>query len=102
MDENILDIYRTHPMRDGDVALLLLEQHLVTEVEDLANRWDPVVRRNLAKTLRELDVREVQVAIARATGELEPRDQALVGSLREELAGSGIVVHPPIPLPAAA
>lgn len=102
MDENLLDIYRTYPMRDGDVALLLVEQHLVTEIEDLANQWDPVLRRNLALVLRDLDVREVQVAIARTSGELDPGDEALVGSLREELAGSGILVHPPIPLPAAA
>lgn len=98
---NLLNIYRDCPMADGDVALVFVDAHLVTEVAGLANEWDPVLRRNLAHVLREVGVGEVQVAIARRGAELEPRDGALLGDLAEELAGSGIVLHPLVALPAA-
>jgi hypothetical protein len=99
---DILQAYETYPMQDGDAVVLLVDQQVATEVEGLANVWDPTVRRNLAQVLRELDVREVVVGIARQDKALQDDDHLLATELREELAGSGITVRPLVALPAAA
>ncbi|MCW2501428.1 MAG: hypothetical protein JWN87_3104 [Frankiales bacterium] len=97
----VLEIYRTNPMLDGDVALLT-DLQVVQEVEGLADHWDPVLRRNIAYVLREVGARELQVAIARPDAELLPQDHALWADLREELLDSPITVLPLLALPAAA
>jgi hypothetical protein len=97
----VLEIYRSNPMLDGDVALLT-DLQVVQEVEGLADHWDPVLRRNIAYVLREVGARELQVAIARPDAELLPQDHALWADLREELLDSPITVLPLLALPAAA
>jgi hypothetical protein len=99
---DLLQAYETYPMQDGDAVVLLVEQHVATEVEGLANAWDPTLRRNLAQVLCELDVREVLVGIARQHKALQADDHRLVSELQEELVGTGITVHPVVALPAAA
>lgn len=106
MDNNqltdILNTYETYPMQDGDAVVLLVEQGVATEIEGLANEWDATLRRNLARALRDVDVREVMVGIARRRKALQAGDHQLLTELCEELAGTGIVVHPLVALPAAA
>jgi hypothetical protein len=101
MDNDILDIYRSHPMDDGDVVLLVAELGLATEIEGLANAWDEVLCRNIATVLRELEAREVSVGVARPHAALLDQDHRLLTDLRHELADSGITVHDLIHLPAA-
>lgn len=100
MNPDIVSIYRDHPMPDGDAVLLLEELHVATEVEGLADHWDQTLCRNLASVLRELGAQEVQIGIARAHEVLQARDHQLLGDLREELAGSGILVRDLLALPA--
>jgi ubiquinone biosynthesis protein UbiJ len=97
----ILDSYREHPMRNGDVAVLT-DLRVVQEVEGLADDWDPMVRTGLARILREIGATEVELAVARPDAQLLAQDHALWADLREELLGSQITVHPLIGLPAAA
>jgi hypothetical protein len=101
MTDDLLAIYRTHPMNDGDVVVLVPEHHLATEVEGLADHWDAELCRNLAHLLREIDAHEVELAVARPDGLLLERDHSMLGDLVEELAGTGVVVRPLLPLPAA-
>lgn len=97
----VRQIYVESPMRNGDVALVT-DQKLIQEVAGLADNWDPLIRRNVAMVLREIEVRELVVAIARPDGELLDCDHAMWADLREELLGSEITVHPLEGLPAAA
>ncbi len=94
-------IYVEHPMRGGDVAIVT-DLTVIQEVAGLADDWDPVIRRNVAHILRELQVQELVIAIARPDAELLPQDHALWADLREELLTSTITVHPLEALPAAA
>lgn len=99
--DDLLAIYREHPMRNGDVALLT-DLPVIQEVEGLADHWDPVLRRNVAKVLRDVGVTQLLVAIARPRAELLPQDHALWADLREELLDSPITVLPVTALPSAA
>jgi hypothetical protein len=101
MNPDILAAYRDHPMQDGDVVLLVEELKLATEIEGLADHWDSVVCRSTALVLQELGAHEVVLGVARAHAVLQPRDHQLLGDLREELAGSGVVVCDLLALPAA-
>jgi hypothetical protein len=89
-------------MDDGDVVVLLAEHQLVTEVAGLADAWDEVLCRNLAHVIQQLEVSEVQLAVARRDECLELHDARMVRDLTAELADTGIAVHPLIALPAAA
>jgi hypothetical protein len=100
MTDDLLAIYRAHPMHDGDVVVLVPEHQLATEVEGLADHWDTELCRNLALLLRELDAHEVELAVARPDGLLLESDHSLLGDLVEELAGTGVVVRPLVALPA--
>jgi hypothetical protein len=100
MNPDIVSVYRDHPMHDGDVVLLIEALHVATEIEGLADHWDQVLCRNVATVLRELGAPELQIGIARAHEVLQARDHQLLGDLREELAGSGIVVRELLVLPA--
>jgi sulfur carrier protein ThiS len=99
--KHVLEIYREHPMRNGDVALLT-DLKVVQEVEGLADEWDAELRRNVAALLTSVGVRELLIAVARPDAELLPQDHALWADLREELLGSSITVLPVMGLPAAA
>jgi len=100
MNPDILTAYRDHPMLDGDVVLLVEELKLATEIEGLADHWDSVLCRNVAHVLREIGAHEVTLGLARPGAVLQPRDHQLLGDLREELAGSGVVVRDLLALPA--
>jgi hypothetical protein len=97
--DRVLSGYREHPMRDGDVALIT-DLKVISEVERLADEWDPVLRRHTAYALRELGAREVLLAIARPDAVLRPQDHALWADLREELLGDDIHLRPPLAVPA--
>ena len=86
---------------NGDV-LLTVDRIDVALLEQLADEWDPVRRRDTAFVIRELGAREVQLGIARPEAALLPQDHALWADLREELAATGIVLREPVGLPAAA
>lgn len=101
MRDDLMTIYSTHPMQDGDVVLLVEDLQLATEIEGLADHWDDVLCRNTAHVLKEIEAPDVEVAIARRGGELRERDHRLLRELRQELAGSGIIVRPLVVLPAA-
>jgi hypothetical protein len=101
MDNELLDIYRSHPMDDGDVVVLVEELKLATEIKGLAKAWDDVLCRNLASVLREVEARQVELGIARPHEALQDGDHRLLADLRNELADSGITVHNLIALPAA-
>jgi hypothetical protein len=98
---DIVSAYETYPMQDGDAVLLLVERGVATEIAGLADAWDPRVRCNVAQVLREIDVREVVVGIARRHKVLREGDSRLLTELRQELAETGIVVHRLVALPAA-
>jgi len=98
----VLTTYETYPMEDGDVVLLLVQEDLATEIEGLADAWDPTLRRNIVKVVRELEAREVLVGIARRYRALGEGDHRVVTELRQELAGTGVLVHPAVALPASA
>jgi hypothetical protein len=95
----VLQIYADHPLREGDVALLL-DNKLCVEVERLATEWDDVLCRNTASILRETTT-QVVVAIARRDASLLPRDYQLWRDLHGELRDSDIALHPLMALPAA-
>ena len=99
--ETVLEIYRDIPLENGDVVLLTNHQ-VVQEIEGLADNWDPLICRNIAWILTELEATEVRLAIARPEAELLPQDHALWADLREELLSSPMLLHPPVALPAAA
>jgi hypothetical protein len=100
MTDDLLALYRSDPLNDGDVVVLVPGHQLATEIEGLADHWDPELCRNLALLLREIDAREVELAVARPDGLLLERDHSMLGDLVEELAGTGVVVRPLLPLPA--
>ena len=100
MNPDILSAYRDHPMQDGDVVLLVEELRLATEISGLADHWDTVLCRSTARVLREIGARDVVLGIARAHCALRSSDHRLLGDLREELAGSGVVVGDLLALPA--
>jgi hypothetical protein len=102
MTPDVLAIYRDHPMSDGDVVVLVEHLKLATEIEGLADHWDPVVRTNLGFVLQEIGASEVQLGIARRDGRLRDRDHLLQLDLEQELGTAGIALHPLIALPAAA
>lgn len=101
MNPDILTAYRDHPMQDGDVVLLVEHLKLATEIEGLADHWDAVLCANIAYVLRELGATEVVLGVARPQALLLSRDHQLLGDLREELAGSAVVVRDLLALPAA-
>jgi hypothetical protein len=101
MTDDMLDAYRTYPMNAGDAVVLIRSHGLATEIEGLADHWDPELCRNLARMLFEIDAREVQLAVARPAGLLLESDHSMFGDLVEELAGTGVVVRPLVALPAA-
>jgi len=102
MRTDILTAYQQHPMTDGDVVLLVGELQLATEIEGLADHWDPLLCHNTALVLQEIGAREVELGIARPGAVLHPSDHLLVADLREELADAGITVLAPVALPGLA
>jgi len=101
MTPDVLAIYRDNPMRDGDVVVLIQPLQLATEIEGLADQWDPVLRANLSAVLQEIGANEVQLGIARPDARLQDRDHLLQLDLEQELGTAGITVQPLIALPAA-
>ena len=97
---DVLTIYADNPMRDGDVALLLLDEKVCVEIEGLAAHWDPVVRANTAYIVRETTQRVV-VCIARRHGKLRASDYQLWRDLHADLRDSEVQLLPVRALPAA-
>lgn len=95
-----LRIYADNPMRDGDVALLLLDEKVCVEVEGLASHWDPVLRENTAHIVREAAQRVV-VCIARRHRKLRDSDYQLWRDLHADLRDSEVRLLPVRALPAA-
>ena len=95
-----LDIYADNPMRDGDVALLLLDEKVCVEVEGLARNWDPAVRANTAYIVRNT-ARRVAVCIARRHGRLRASDHQLWRDIDDDLRDSEVQLLPLQALPAA-
>ena len=98
---DVIRIYSEHPLDNGDLVVVT-DAPVVQELERVADQWDPVIRRNVAYVLREIGVREVQLLFVRPDAEMLPQDHAIWADLRDELEGSGITLHPPTALPAAA
>lgn len=96
---DLLDVYADHPLDDGDVVLVLDDQ-VCLEVEGLAEHWDPLVRRNTAKIVRETST-SVLVLIARAERTLLDRDYQLWRDLHADLRDTDVQLHPVRALPAA-
>ena len=86
---------------NGDVVLTVDGIELAV-LEQFADVWDPVLRRNTAYVIRELGAREVRLQVARPDGVLLPQDHALWADLQEELVPDGIVLKGLTGLPAAA
>jgi hypothetical protein len=101
MTPDVLAIYRDNPMRDGDVVVLIQPLQLATEIEGLADHWDPELRSSLSSVLQEIGASEIQLAIARPGARLRDRDHLLQLDLEQELGTAGIAVQPLIALPAA-
>ena len=96
---DLLDVYADHPLDDGDVVLVLDDQ-VCLEVEGLAEHWDPLVRRNTAKIVRETST-SVLVLIARPERTLLDRDYQLWRDLHADLRDTDVQLHPVRALPAA-
>lgn len=96
---DVLRIYADHPMRDGDVVLLL-DDKVCFEVEGLAIHWDAVLRRNTANIVRETAQRAV-VLIARRHRKLRDSDYQLWRDLHADLRDSDVQLLPVRALPAA-
>ena len=94
-----LRVYADHPLDDGDVVLLL-DDAVCLEIEQLADTWDGVLRRNTGQVLRDT-ARRAAVAIARRDAVLRPSDFQLWRDLHEELRGSEVELLPVQALPAA-
>ena len=95
----ILAVYAEHPMRDGDVALVL-DEKVCLEVEGLAREWDPVLRANTAEIVRTTSQRVV-VLIARRHSRLRASDYQLWRDLHADLRDSEVQLLPVRALPAA-
>ena len=95
----ILAVYAEHPMRDGDVALVL-DAKVCLEVEGLAREWDPVLRANTAEIVRTTSQRVV-VLIARRHSRLRASDYQLWRDLHADLRDSEVQLLPVRALPAA-
>src|SRR5688500_20325238 len=89
---DLLDVYADHPLDDGDVVLVLDDQ-VCLEVEGLAEHWDPLVRRNTAKIVRETST-SVVVLIARPERTLIDRDYQLGRDLHTDLRDTDVQLHP--------
>ena len=100
MDIDLFAPYRCYPMQDGDAVLLLPDLKVATELEQLGNEWHPAVCRNLARVLVELGATTALLGVARHDAVPLPDDLRLLTVLREALAGSGVVVHELVALPA--
>jgi hypothetical protein len=98
---DVIRIYNEYPLDNGDMVVVT-DSPVVQELERMADEWDPVIRRNVAHVLREIGATEVQLLFARPDAEMLPQDHAIWADLRDELDGSGITLHPPTALPAAA
>ena len=96
---DVLRIYAEHPMRDGDVVLLL-DDRVCFEVEGLAVHWAAVLRRNTANVVRET-ARRVVVCIARRHRKLRDSDYQLWRDLHSDLSDSDVHLLPVRALPAA-
>lgn len=95
----VLRAYTDDPLEDGDVVLLL-DDEVCLEVEQLATRWDDVLRRNTGRVLRDTASRVV-VAVARPDAALTPADYRLWRGLHEEVRGTAVELLPVRALPAA-
>lgn len=101
MDIDLFAPYRCYPMQDGDAVLLLPELKVATELEQLGDAWHPDVCRSLASTLVELGATDVRLGVARPDALPLPGDHRLHATLRAELAGTDVVLHDLVALPAA-
>ena len=95
----ILAVYAEHPMRDGDVALVL-DEKVCLEVEGLAREWGPVLRANTAEIVRTTS-QHVVVLIARRHSRLRASDYQLWRDLHADLRDSEVHLLPVRALPAA-
>ena len=96
---DLLNVYADHPLDDGD-AVLVLDDQVCLEIEGLAQHWDPVVRRNTARIVRETSS-SVLVLIARPERVLLASDYQLWRDLHGDLRDSDVQLHPVRALPAA-
>ena len=101
MTDDVLNAYRSYPLNAGDAVVLIRSHQVATEIEGLADHWDAELCRNLGRLLRDIDARDVELAVARPRGLLLESDHSMLGDLVEELAGTGVVVRPLVALPAA-
>ena len=97
--QSALRIYAEHPLRDGDVVLLL-DDTVCLELEQLTAQWDDVLRQNTGRVLRETASRVV-LAVSRTGAQLQPSDFQLWRDLHAELRGSDVDLLPVRALPAA-
>lgn len=97
---DVLRIYADDPLDDGDAILLFLDERTCVEIAGLAREWDQQLRENTAYILRQTG-RRVQVAIARADGQLLPADFQLWRDLHAELRDADVELLPVRALPAA-
>jgi hypothetical protein len=99
----VLAVYRDIPLDNGDAILICGGgvEDVVQEIAGLADHWHPRVRDAVCGVLRDIDVGEVVVAIARPDAQLLPQDHALHADLAEELRDGPIRLHPLEALPAA-
>ena len=100
MAECFLDVYRDHPLDDGD-AVVVIDDEVCLEVQGLADHWDGVLREDTTQALLSTADR-VLVAIARPRGRLQERDHQLWRDLQDALGGRGVELLPVHALPAAA
>ena len=96
----VLHIYRKDPVPDGDVVLLLLDEHVCLHLDGLADHWDDEQADALVQVITE-SASQVLVAIARPGEQLHGSDFALWRDLHAGLRDTGVQLMPLRALPAA-
>lgn len=94
-----LRVYEAHPLRDGDVVMLL-DDRVCLELEQLAAEWDEQLKANTGRVLRETASRVV-IAVSRRGARLRPADYQLWRDVHAELRGTDVDLQPVRALPAA-